>query len=160
MLPLDVYLENEHELYTKAVSGEIVDELKGTVGEKLLSSDPESRVVVNFHGVGFTFIGSLLFPLACLSSISVKPAILLRLISLSFSISGPSFQNLRPFNLPISHSHVSTPYSFDQLMLTHPECRSHSPRTSPISLPLHLRHPKNSPAYLRLPRLWSIYPKQ
>ena len=56
MLPLDVYLENEHELYTKAVSGEIVDELKGTVGEKLLSSDPESRVVVNFHGVGFTFV--------------------------------------------------------------------------------------------------------
>jgi hypothetical protein len=56
VLPLDVYLENEHELYTKAVSGEIVDELKGTVGEKLLSSDPESRVVVNFHGVGFTFV--------------------------------------------------------------------------------------------------------
>ncbi|KAB2107206.1 hypothetical protein AG0111_0g3992 [Alternaria gaisen] len=50
VLPLDVYLENEHELCTKAVSGEIVDELKGTVGEKLLSNDPESRVVVNFHG--------------------------------------------------------------------------------------------------------------
>jgi hypothetical protein len=62
VLPLDVYLENEHELYTKAVSGEIVDELKGTVGEKLLSNDPESRVVVNFHGVGFTFVRFFTLP--------------------------------------------------------------------------------------------------
>ncbi|KAI4652738.1 uncharacterized protein J4E78_007565 [Alternaria triticimaculans] len=50
VLPLDVYLENEHELFTAAVSGEVAEELKGTIGEKLLSSDPESRVVVNFHG--------------------------------------------------------------------------------------------------------------
>ncbi|KAL6712664.1 hypothetical protein ACN47E_000541 [Coniothyrium glycines] len=50
VLPLDVYLENELELATAAASGEVVEELKGTVGEKLLRRDPESRVVVNFHG--------------------------------------------------------------------------------------------------------------
>lgn len=34
-----------------ATTGEVVDELKGTLGEKLLRADPDSRVVVNFHGV-------------------------------------------------------------------------------------------------------------
>jgi hypothetical protein len=61
VLPLDVYLENEYELFTSAVSGEIAEELKGTVGEKLLSSDPDSKVVVNFHGVSSSFV-QLLIP--------------------------------------------------------------------------------------------------
>ena len=160
MLPLDVYLENEHELYTKAVSGEIADELKGTVGEKLLSSDLESRVVVNFHGVGYTFVRFFTLSFSMSLFYLCKTHNPFASYILSFSISGHTFRNLRSFNLPTSHSHLSTPYSFDRLMLTHPECRSHSPRASPINLPLHLRHPKNSPAYLRLPRLWSIYPKQ
>lgn len=51
VLPLDVYLENEHELVMAARPGEVVDELKGTLGERLLRRDTESRVVVNFHGV-------------------------------------------------------------------------------------------------------------
>jgi hypothetical protein len=51
VLPLDVYLENENELSMSTVTGEIADELKGTLGEKLLRGDPEARVVVNFHGV-------------------------------------------------------------------------------------------------------------
>ncbi|EOA81337.1 hypothetical protein ACJQWK_10584 [Exserohilum turcicum] len=50
VIPLDVYLENEHELSTAAAVGQTVDGLKGTVGEKLLSMDLESKVVVNFHG--------------------------------------------------------------------------------------------------------------
>jgi hypothetical protein len=68
VIPLDVYLENEQELFTAAVSGDVAEELKGTVGEKLLSSDPESRVVVNFHGVGSVFveISRFLLQHACL----------------------------------------------------------------------------------------------
>ncbi|KAJ4340061.1 hypothetical protein N0V87_002681 [Didymella glomerata] len=50
VLPLDVYLQNEEQLAMGTTTGEIVDELKGTMGEKLLRADPESRVVVNFHG--------------------------------------------------------------------------------------------------------------
>lgn len=51
VLPLDVYLQNEEQLAMGTTTGEIVDELKGTMGEKLLRADPEARVVVNFHGV-------------------------------------------------------------------------------------------------------------
>ncbi|KAJ4374062.1 hypothetical protein N0V83_002801 [Neocucurbitaria cava] len=50
VLPLDVYLENEHELVMAATTGEVAEELKGTLGEKLLRRNGESRVVVNFHG--------------------------------------------------------------------------------------------------------------
>ncbi|KAF2856919.1 hypothetical protein T440DRAFT_463133 [Plenodomus tracheiphilus IPT5] len=50
VIPLDVYLENENELVMAAGSGEVAEELKGTLGEKLMSRDQESRVVVNFHG--------------------------------------------------------------------------------------------------------------
>lgn len=49
MLPLDVYLENELEIVQKA-SG-LVEDLTSTVGYKLLKNDPESKVIVNFHGV-------------------------------------------------------------------------------------------------------------
>jgi hypothetical protein len=55
VIPLDVYLENEQELSTASTAREIVEGLKGTVGEKLLSMDKESRVVVNFHGVSTAF---------------------------------------------------------------------------------------------------------
>jgi hypothetical protein len=51
VLPLDVYLENEHEISTASSARDVVEELKGTVGEKLLRMDKESRVVINFHGV-------------------------------------------------------------------------------------------------------------
>jgi hypothetical protein len=51
VLPLDVYLEHESELVQAVTTGEVVDELERTVGAKLLRSDGESRVVVNFHGV-------------------------------------------------------------------------------------------------------------
>ncbi|EMD65513.1 hypothetical protein COCSADRAFT_159156 [Bipolaris sorokiniana ND90Pr] len=50
VLPLDVYLENEHELSTAAAVGQVVEELKGTVGEKLMSRDVDTRIVINFHG--------------------------------------------------------------------------------------------------------------
>ena len=47
-------------------TGEIVDELKGTAGEKLLRADPEARVVVNFHGVSRTI--SIIPPIVLPSS--------------------------------------------------------------------------------------------
>ncbi|KAF1842357.1 alpha/beta-hydrolase [Cucurbitaria berberidis CBS 394.84] len=50
VLPLDVYLQNEYELVKAATTGEVFEELKGTVGEKLMRRDGDSRVVVNFHG--------------------------------------------------------------------------------------------------------------
>lgn len=62
MLPLDVYLENEHELVIGATTGEAVEELKGTLGEKLLRRDGESRVVVNFHGVSLVVVPFYFFP--------------------------------------------------------------------------------------------------
>jgi hypothetical protein len=49
VLPLDVYLANENELVQKATG--VVDDLKGTVGYKLLKNDPKGKIVVNFHGV-------------------------------------------------------------------------------------------------------------
>lgn len=52
VLPLDVYLENELEIVQK--SSGLVEDLTTTVGYKLLMNDPESRVVVNFHGVGLS----------------------------------------------------------------------------------------------------------
>ena len=61
MLPLDVYLENEHELSTAAAVGQTVDGLKGTVGEKLMSRDVDTRVVINFHGVSIFYFVSVLF---------------------------------------------------------------------------------------------------
>ncbi|KAF2274915.1 uncharacterized protein EI97DRAFT_434818 [Westerdykella ornata] len=48
VLPLDVYLENEDEIVRKA--GGVSENLKETVGYKLLMRDPDGRVVVNFHG--------------------------------------------------------------------------------------------------------------
>lgn len=56
VLPLDVYLENEHELSTAAAVGQAVEELKGTVGEKLMNRDVDTRIVINFHGVSFCFL--------------------------------------------------------------------------------------------------------
>jgi hypothetical protein len=59
VLPLDVYLENESELIQVTSSGEVTEGLEGTVAAKLLKRDPESRVVVNFHGVSFLRLPSL-----------------------------------------------------------------------------------------------------
>jgi hypothetical protein len=61
VLPLDVYLENEIELVKAVTTGEVTDGLEGTVGAKLLKRDPESRVVVNFHGVSLIFFLYLMF---------------------------------------------------------------------------------------------------
>lgn len=55
VLPLDTYLQNEDQLVMSTTTGEVVDELKGTIGGKLLRADPEARVVVNFHGVSRSF---------------------------------------------------------------------------------------------------------
>lgn len=63
MLPLDVYLQNEDSLVMGTTTGEVVDELKGTHGEKLLRSDPEARVVVNFHGVSHSLL--MYQPIVC-----------------------------------------------------------------------------------------------
>lgn len=63
MLPLDVYLQNEDHLVMSTTTGEVVDELKGTYGEKLLRTDPEARVVVNFHGVSHSLL--LYQPIFC-----------------------------------------------------------------------------------------------
>jgi len=60
VLPLDVYLENEHELSTAAAVGQVVEELKGTVGEKLMSRDVDTRIVINFHGVSLSFLFNFL----------------------------------------------------------------------------------------------------
>jgi hypothetical protein len=51
VIPLDVYLENERELSTAPNAREVVEDLKGTVGEQSLRWDQESKVVINFHGV-------------------------------------------------------------------------------------------------------------
>lgn len=59
-MPLDVYLENEVELVQASTTGEVVDDLESTVGAKLLKRDPESRIVVNFHGVS-SFLSCLPF---------------------------------------------------------------------------------------------------
>jgi hypothetical protein len=67
VLPLDVYLENEHELTLAATTGEVSDGLEGTVGAKLLKRDSESRVVVNFHGVS----PSTAFVSLCLKALSI-----------------------------------------------------------------------------------------
>lgn len=52
VLPLDVYLENEHEVMQKSVGG-AVEDFRATIGAKLLKKDAKSKVVVNFHGVRF-----------------------------------------------------------------------------------------------------------
>lgn len=48
ILPLDVYAKHEREI-TAQPSGAVAD-LTQTVGYRLLKEDPQSRVVVNFHG--------------------------------------------------------------------------------------------------------------
>lgn len=57
ILPLDVYLQHESELMTGA--GGIAEDLKETIGARLLSGNGESKVVVNFHGVGWFGISSV-----------------------------------------------------------------------------------------------------
>ena len=61
VLPLDVYFENEGEAVQKATG--LVEDLAQTVGYKLLKSDPDSRVVVNFHGVSVPLFFYIRVPL-------------------------------------------------------------------------------------------------
>ena len=60
VLPLDVYLQHEHDLVFNAAAGEVSDGLVGTLGEKLWRADDEAKVVVNFHGVSYSFLSSTL----------------------------------------------------------------------------------------------------
>jgi hypothetical protein len=50
VLPLDVYLQHEQEIFQKTLGG-VTDDFAATVGAKLLRKDGKSKVVVNFHGV-------------------------------------------------------------------------------------------------------------
>ena len=52
VLPLNVYLEHETELANLA-HGDVLesDDFIAGLGAKLLRKDPESKLVVNFHGV-------------------------------------------------------------------------------------------------------------
>ncbi|CAI6335735.1 unnamed protein product [Periconia digitata] len=49
VLPMDVYLKNEHEIAMKTTGG-VVDDFQSSVGAMFLKKDVKSRVVVNFHG--------------------------------------------------------------------------------------------------------------
>lgn len=81
VLPLDVYLENEQELVSAIGTGEIAKELKGTVGEKLLRRDVDSRVVVNFHGVSSLLSTFSRIPLSSLCGFDLSLVISFKLIS-------------------------------------------------------------------------------
>ncbi|KAF2105300.1 Alpha/Beta hydrolase protein [Lophiotrema nucula] len=48
VLPLDVYLEHENEIVQKTTG--LVEDLKETVGYRILKKDEGSKVVINFHG--------------------------------------------------------------------------------------------------------------
>jgi hypothetical protein len=110
VIPLDVYLENERELFTAAASGDIADELKGTIGEKLLSNDPESKVVVNFHGVGLAFIRFLMFSFDMPLSLSQE------FFSLARSLASPLLISSLPFQLHTSfHFLLFLQWSFASL---------------------------------------------
>ena len=153
VLPLDVYLENEHELSTAAAVGQVVEELKGTVGEKLMSRDVDTRIVINFHGVSFCFLFiSLRFTLIgflhVLSTRSHFISSVIRDGSFTLPLNCTILSSKHPIHLK---ERMSTSH-------THTECRAHRPRLPPINLPLHLRHPKNSPPNLRLPRLRTFHP--
>jgi hypothetical protein len=50
VLPMDVYLENEHEVVQKTLGG-VAEDFTATIAAKLLKKDVKSKVVVNFHGV-------------------------------------------------------------------------------------------------------------
>jgi hypothetical protein len=58
VLPLDVYLEHEHEVFQKTLGG-VTEDFAATVGAKLLKKDGKSKVVVNFHGVCLAFSCSI-----------------------------------------------------------------------------------------------------
>jgi hypothetical protein len=140
-----MYLENEIELVKAVTTGEVTDGLEGTVGAKLLKRDPESKVVVNFHGVSLIFFFCLMFYLV---SELLLIIVLRGFPSLSFLFSLPSIKNLK------HTSDIKT-------SLTHPtERRPHRPRPPPLNLSLHLRHPPHPPPNLRLPGLRSLQPHQ
>jgi hypothetical protein len=128
VLPLDVYLENENELVQAATTGEVAEELEGTVGARLLRRDGESRVVVNFHGVSL----SLLYIISrCPLSSSIKrPAI----ISVLF------FSAMQFLPSDKKHLHVHSPFSTTNF--PYDILRTHCPTTIPS---LAIDHPSNPP---------------
>ena len=134
VVPLDVYLQNEEQLAMGTTTGEILDELKGTMGEKLLRADPESRVVVNFHGVSL--------PVCVMSS-----AIWQRF----------------PGPLPMSTSIFRTIVPCPELGTCSNatiERRPSRPGLATFNVSLNLRHPPHSPPDLRLPRLRTFHTQQ
>jgi hypothetical protein len=153
VLPLDVYLENEIELAQAATTGEIVDGLEGTVGAKLLKRDPESRVVVNFHGVSSSililfWVSSFFCSQRMLLSSTVfnLPTLLLHgLLTMNF-LCIQCFVHFVNCKLPPSVHHLI-------ISIERRPCR---PRPPPVNLSLHLWHPTYPPFNLRLPRLRSI----
>jgi hypothetical protein len=150
VLPLDVYLENEIELVKAVTTGEVTDGLEGTVGAKLLKRDPESKVVVNFHGVSFIFYLCLMFYLVS--------GFLWSLYSAVFRVCRFSF--LVVYQKPQAHVRCQATL-YIRISLIHPtERRPRRPRPPPLNLPLHLRHPTRPPPNLRLQGLRSLQPDQ
>lgn len=129
MLPLDVYLENELEIVQKA-SG-LVEDLTETVGYKLLKSDPESKIVVNFHGVSFLHM-SIAF--------------------LFFDIMFHNLFFLRTYSFTLDH-----PASVCSNQLS--ERWPRSPRVPHLNLPLPIGNPPLSSPNMRLPRLRALNPQ-
>lgn len=106
-------------------TGEVVDDLKGTAGEKLLKLDPEARVVVNFHGVShqrrFTPART-----SCHAQVGLK--------FLFVPITRETCGFLR--------------YPSSSQSNAQPECGPLGTRLAAINLPLDLRYPSHSSPYL------------
>lgn len=155
VLPLDVYLQNEEQLAMATTTGEVADEFKGTMGEKLLRTDPESKVVVNFHGVSqrFRITCSNLNRLLVSTSTSGTSAQCLTVFVKSNAIieRRPRRSRLASSNLPLDLWHPPHPPSnlrLPRLRTLHAEQRTspahrkrHHHRRS-FSAPLHQNHPQ------------------
>lgn len=140
VLPLDVYLQNEDQLAMGTTTAEVVDGLKGTPGEKLLRSDPEARVVVNFHGVSYTIsiVPATIRPLSCESTHTKV-----------FSSSGPT--------VGFFHTQVLLDRKISNPLV---ECRPFGTGLAPVDLSFNLWHPTHSPPHLRLSWLRSLHTQQ
>ncbi|KAF2743642.1 hypothetical protein M011DRAFT_471185 [Sporormia fimetaria CBS 119925] len=119
VLPLDVYLEHENELVQKA--GGVVEDLKETVGWRLLRDDGESRVVVSFHGFG-GHIASSPRPQTYLSLSSIP-----RTHTLTCSYRGFSSSTLRTDSVPTETGLITDGISLLTYLsstLSHPTTRT------------------------------------
>jgi hypothetical protein len=130
VIPLDVYLENEHELSTASTAREIVDELKGTVGEKLLSMDKQSRVVVNFHGVSLAFfvVSSRFLEYLVVSTLSSCTS-----SSYSCWLHASSVSPSPPYTIPHAHSTTSPLHSISGVCKPHPIQPPNIPNRTPAT---------------------------